>query len=284
MSDSKFIIAFFVLLAAGKTVMIIHCLRSRNRSPSSSSSIAADMRTGPEVLVEDPMTQRLVLAGEVAVNDPQQPEIVDVIRIPPPAYTAKDQHLEFENVPPPPSFRDAVPSSSSSPLSSFLHSSKSSRRKSSLSSSSDSQNNTSTNQQHRLSRHQLFRYRPASTDIENSNVNNNDNAAQSDSNAGSGVRRPAATAAAIEPTIIRIPNVARWVAESRRDTFQAFAGSSSTSSEYYSSDFVSAYPESDNYDRHSEGSSSSSSSSSTAGNTRSLPSMGVLYPSVIVHM
>lgn len=268
--------------------MIIQCLRSRNRSSASPTSSphasTTDMGTGPEVLVEDPMTQRLVLAGEVAVDDPQQPEMVGVIQVPPPAYTTKDQHLEFENIPPPPSFRDAVPSSSFSPLSPFLHTSKSSRRKPSQSSSSDSQGNTSTTQQHRRSRHQLFRYRPASTDIENNNANANDNTAEPASSSGSGVRRPAATAAAIEQTIIRIPNVARWVAESRRDTFQAFAGSSSSSSEHYPFDFVAAYPDSDTSSHHSEPNGSSSASSSTAGNMGILPSMGVLYPSVIVHM
>ncbi|KAF9144336.1 hypothetical protein BGX30_013170 [Mortierella sp. GBA39] len=285
--DSKFIIAFFVLLAAGKTIMIISCLRGRKRSTSTSSSSpnasTTDMETGPEVLVEDPMTQRLVLAGEVAVDDQQQPEMVDVIRVPPPAYTAKDQHLEFENVPPPPTFKDAVPSSSCLPLSPFLHTSKPSRRELSQASSSGSQSNTSDTQQHRRSRHQLFRYRPTSTDINNNNVNDSDNAAETVSNSGSGVRRPAETAAAIEPTIVRIPNVARWVAESRRDTFQALAGSSSSSSEQYPFGFVSTCSDSDSdsdSDHHSEPYGSSSSS----GNMRILPSMGVLYPSVIVHM
>ncbi|KAF9550547.1 hypothetical protein EC957_000221 [Mortierella hygrophila] len=283
--DSKFIIAFFVLLAAGKTIMIISCLRGRKRSTSPSSSLpnarTTDMETGPEVLVEDPMTQRLVLAGEVAVDDRQQPEIVDAIRIPPPAYTAKDQHLEFENVPPPPTFKDAVPSSSRSPLSPFLHTPKPSRRELSQASSSGSQSNTSDTQQHRQSHRQLFRYLPASTDINNNNVNNSDNAAETVSNSESGVHRPAATAAVIEPNIVRIPNVARWVAESRRDTFQAFAGSSSYSTEQYPFDFVSTYSDSDSdSDHHSEPYGSSSSS----GNMHILPSMGVLYPSVIVHM
>jgi len=283
MSDSKFIIAFFVLLAAGKTIMIIQCLRSRNHSTS------RDMETGPEVLVEDPMTQRLVLAGEVAVDDRQQPEMADVIQVPPPVYTIKDQHLEFENDPPPPSFKDAVPSSPFSPLSPFLHKPKPSRRKPSRSSSSGSQSNTSTIEQHRLSRHQIFRYHPASTDVNNSNINgnDNDNVAEPVTASGSSVRRPAATA--VEPTVIRIHNVARWVAESRRDTFQAFAGSSSSSSEHPSFDFVSADANPDTYCHNSEpygssSASSSSSSSSTAGNMRILPSMGVLYPSVIVHM
>ncbi|KAG9064331.1 hypothetical protein KI688_003519 [Linnemannia hyalina] len=285
MMDSKFIIAFFVLLAAGKTIMIISCLRGRKRStsPSSSSPNASTMETGPEVLVEDPMTQRLVLAGEIAVDDRQQPEMVDVIRVPPPAYTAKDQHLEFENVPPPPTFKDAVPSSSRSPLSPFLHTPKPSRRELSQASSSGIQSNTSDTQQHRRSCHQLLRYRPASTDINNNNVNNSDDAAETVSNSGSGVRRPAATAAAIEPTIVRIPNVARWVAESRRDTFQAFAGSSSSSSEQYPFGFVSTYSDSDSdSDHHSD--SEPYGSSSSSGNMRILPNMGVLYPSVIVHM
>ncbi|KAF8942401.1 hypothetical protein BGZ47_006538 [Haplosporangium gracile] len=288
MSDSKFIISFFVLLAVGKTVMIIQCLRSRDRSTLLSSSSnsspyasVTDMETGPEVLIEDPMTQRLVLAGEAAVDDRlQQPEMIDVIQIPPPVYTVKDEHLEFENDPPPPSFRDVVPSSSLlSPLSLLSsHPPKPPRRKPSRSSSSGSQSNNSTYHQHRRSRHQLFRYRALSIDSNSSNNNNQDAAepgSYSGSYSGSSVRRPSATAAAVEPTILRIPNVARWVAESRRDVYQAIAGSSS-SSEHYSFDFVSTYPDSAQHSEPYE--------SSSTENMRILPSMGALYPTVIVHM
>ncbi|KAF9146529.1 hypothetical protein BG015_011575 [Linnemannia schmuckeri] len=285
MSDSKFIIAFFVLLAVGKTILIIQCLRSRDRStlpPSSSNSSPyasmTNMETGPEVLVEDPMTQRLVLAGAAVDDRQQQPEMIDVIQVPPPAYTIKDEHLEFENDPPPPSFRDVIPSSSSSPLSPLsLYPPKPPRRKPSRPRNSGSQSNNSTHHQDRWSRHQLFRYR-ASTMDSSSSDNTSQDAAESGSCSGSRVRRPSATAAAVEPTILRIPNVARWVAESRRDVYQAIAESSS-SSEPRSFGFVSTYSDSDTYSHHSE-----SHGSSSTGNMRILPSMGALYPSVIVHM
>jgi hypothetical protein len=255
--------------------MIVQCLRQRGRSalspPSSSASSPygsmADMETGPEVLVEDPMTQRLVLAGEATLEDDRP--VQEMVQIPPPVYTVIDEHLEFENDPPPPSFKDVVPPSSAS-LWPLLHPPKP-RRKLSRSSSSGSHSNNSTNC-HRWSRHQLFRYRPPSMD----NSSNNNNAAESVSDSRSGGD---SSTTSIEPTILRIPNVARWVAESRRDTYMAYAGSS-VSSEQYPFDFVSAYPDSDTHS-HSE---PHGSSSTGAGNMHNLPSMGSLHPSVIVHI
>lgn len=255
--------------------MILQCLRNRGHSslsPSSSSTSSpygsmTDVETGPEVLVEDPMTQRLVLAGEVTLEDDRP--VQEMIQIPPPAYTIKDEHLEFENNPPPPSFRDAVPSSSL--FSSLSHPSKP-RREPSRSSSSGSHSNNCTNN-HRWSRHQLFRYRPPSMD----NSRSSNDAVETVSDSGSGVDRPTRT---IEPTILRIPNMARCVAESRRDTYMAFAGSSSPERDSFG--FVSAYSDSDTYYYHSEP--HGSSSTGGGGTMNILPSMGALYPSVIVHM
>ncbi|KAG0275317.1 hypothetical protein BGZ96_003847 [Linnemannia gamsii] len=270
MSDTNFIIAFFALLAAGKTIMIVQCLRNRGHSTLSwsSSSSMTDVETGPEVLVEDPMTQRLVLAGEVTLENDRP--VQEMIQIPPPAYTIKDEHLEFENDPPPPSFRDVVPSSPSL-FSSLSHPPKL-RRKPSRSSSSGSHSYNST-QYHRWSRHQLFRYSPPSMD----NSSSSNDAAEPISDSGSGVGSPSMT---IEPTILRIPNMARWVAESRRDTYMAFSGSPSL--ERNSFGFESAYPDSDTYYYHSEP--HGSSSTEGGGTMNILPSMGALYPSVIVHM
>ncbi|KAG0271263.1 hypothetical protein BGZ95_000934 [Linnemannia exigua] len=253
-----------------------------SRSPSSSSSTTpnssmSDIETGPEVLIEDPMTQRLLLAVG-AVDESHEIDI----QVPPPAYTIKDEHLEFENNPPPPTFADAVPSTSSPPCS---HPPKA--RKLSRASSSGSQSGHSYR---RWSRHHLFRYHPSSVDSSNSNNNNNNNnnnnsnndhvssdhAADTLSRSTSGVDR-----SAIEPSVIRIPNVARWVAESRRDAYRHYA--SSPSSEPYSFGFVSTYSDSDTYhfNLHQD---LQQHRSSTGGTMRILPSMGVLYPSVIVHM
>ncbi|KAK3829677.1 MAG: hypothetical protein J3R72DRAFT_517093 [Linnemannia gamsii] len=277
MSDSTFIIAFFGLLFAGKVAIMVQYFRNKRRSAafrssssSSSSSTSpnssmSNIETGPEVLIEDPMTQRLLLAGG-AVEEPREISI----RIPPPAYTIKDEHLEFENDPPPPSFADAVPST----LSSSCSNPPKARRKLSRAGSSGSHSNHS---HRRWSRHQLFRYHPSSMD--NSNHDNDDvssdHAADTVSRSTSGVDRTA-----VEPTVIRIPNVARWVAESRRDAYRHYA---SPLSEPYSFGFVSTYSDSDNYhynlhqDLQQHG-------SSTAGSMRILLSMGVLYPSVVVHM
>ncbi|KAF9081913.1 hypothetical protein BGX23_000306 [Mortierella sp. AD031] len=110
MSDSNIVIAFFAILVAGKIALIVQCFLNKKSfsSPSSSSPylVMSDMETGPQVLVEDPMTQRLLLSGGGGPEESQ----VD-LQIPPPVYTIKDEHLEFENDPPPPSFADAVPSS-----------------------------------------------------------------------------------------------------------------------------------------------------------------------------
>ncbi|KAF9131203.1 hypothetical protein BGW39_002109 [Mortierella sp. 14UC] len=166
--------------------------------------------TGPEVLVEDPMTQRLLLLAEGGNGTVDELHEID-IQVPPPVYTIKDEHLD------------------------------------------------------------------------NSNINGND--VSSESNPSNVVSRSSSGAnrATIEPTVIRIPNVAPWVAESRRDTYQRFA--SPDSSEHYSFGFVSTFPDSDYYYHHQNllhG--SSSSTAAGAGAMRILPSMGVLYPSVIVHM
>jgi len=221
MSDSTYIIAFFAILAAGKVVILIQFFRSRRHAVESSPS-TSDMETGPEVLVEDPMTQRLLMSGVTEENE----GTVD-IQVLPPAYTIKDEHLEFENDPPPPSFAEAVPSSSSpwsSHPSKFRR--KSSRGGSGESSSGGSRNNIS--HCHHESRHQLFRYRPSqSSNTDNSNNSNNNSPSSISSDRADDILHNALSVDPVffEPAMPPIPNVARWVAESRRDTYLAYVSS-----------------------------------------------------------
>ncbi|KAF9088287.1 hypothetical protein BGX29_000343 [Mortierella sp. GBA35] len=263
MSDSNIVIAFFAILVAGKIALIVQCFLNKKSfsSPSSSSPylVMSDMETGPQVLVEDPMTQRLLLSGGGGPEESQ----VD-LQIPPPVYTIKDEHLEFENDPPPPSFADAVPSS---------HPFKSKRRLSRLSSNGS---NSNTSHRHRSRRHSLFRYHPQSMDHStsdnNNNSNNSNNNNSNDNHAAPDIVSNSALGVddlPMEATILRIPNVARWVAESRRDTYMALI------SEQHNLGVVPTNfdPNLDTYQHE-----------STSDNMRVLPTLGVLSPSVIVHM
>ncbi|KAI1320960.1 hypothetical protein EDD11_009283 [Mortierella claussenii] len=109
MSNQIFIIVFFSSLVVFKTIAIYRLIRSNsarrnkialNLSRSPSLATAA---TGPNVLVEDPMTQRLLLSSSYGLT----PSVVDITQ-PPPVYTTKDEHLEFINDPPPPPFSPSI--------------------------------------------------------------------------------------------------------------------------------------------------------------------------------
>ena len=146
MSGQIILIFIFSLLFAGKAIAIIYIVtRKRKKTPTTNTSspltyaqVTPEMEfTGPEVIVEDPMTQRLRCQGLLCLNDSYHSIIpvgeeerernggagtaafttddvstasrsVADLTQPLPVYTIKDQHLEFANVPPPPSFSAAL--------------------------------------------------------------------------------------------------------------------------------------------------------------------------------
>ncbi len=92
-----FVIVLFSLLIVSKGAVLLYLFHKRCSRRSAVQTIS------PEVLVEDPMTQRIVL-GEQYGNSCTSLDVT----LPPPAYTIKDQHLEFADDPPPPPFSTLV--------------------------------------------------------------------------------------------------------------------------------------------------------------------------------
>ncbi|KAF9540789.1 hypothetical protein BGW38_009855, partial [Lunasporangiospora selenospora] len=101
MAEQSFVIIFFLLLIVAKIILLIHLIRKRRRAEETRihADEAALVQRLP--LVEDPMTQRFLMAPEAELQDSNHPAL------PPPAYTPKDLHLEFANDPPPPPFSAA---------------------------------------------------------------------------------------------------------------------------------------------------------------------------------
>ncbi|CAO3574208.1 unnamed protein product [Mortierella alpina] len=85
-----FVIVLFSLLVVSKGAVLLYLFHKR------CSKRSAVQTTGPEVLVEDPMTQRIALGEQFGSSSTS----LD-ITLPPPAYTIKDQHLEFADDPRP---------------------------------------------------------------------------------------------------------------------------------------------------------------------------------------
>lgn len=112
-TDKPFIIALVVILVVLKMSMICVLLkrrraerrRARQQAVAVTTEMTASTNTAP--LAPDPMTQ-IFLNSSTASLETQGNN-------PPPAYTAKDQHLEFTNDPPPPSFSVNIPAPSTSP-------------------------------------------------------------------------------------------------------------------------------------------------------------------------
>ncbi|KAF8975257.1 hypothetical protein BGZ52_009104, partial [Haplosporangium bisporale] len=114
-TDKPFIIALVVILVILKMSMIWVLLKrrqaekrqARQQALAATTEMTASTHMAP--LAPDPMTQ-IFLNSSTASLETQGNN-------PPPAYTAKDLHLEFADDPPPPSFSVNIPapSTSSSP-------------------------------------------------------------------------------------------------------------------------------------------------------------------------
>ncbi|KAI8600778.1 hypothetical protein EDD21DRAFT_124893 [Dissophora ornata] len=146
MSSQTVVILVFSLLIAGKAIAIISIIMKKRRkgstthassSPTSAQATPILCEMGPEVIVEDPMTQRLRSQGLLSLDGSNHSIIpvgeeererdgstaasaddvstasrsVTDLTQPLPIYTFKDLHLEFANVPPPPSFSAVMASS-----------------------------------------------------------------------------------------------------------------------------------------------------------------------------
>ncbi|KAF9381012.1 hypothetical protein CPB97_008007 [Podila verticillata] len=111
-TDKPFIIALVVILVMLKVSMIWVLLKrrqaerrqARQQAFVATTEMTALTNTAP--LAPDPMTQ-IFLNSSTASLETQGNN-------PPPAYTAKDQHLEFADDPPPPSFSVNIPGPSTS--------------------------------------------------------------------------------------------------------------------------------------------------------------------------
>ncbi|KAI7819095.1 hypothetical protein BC939DRAFT_461141 [Gamsiella multidivaricata] len=121
MDEQTTIIALFSLLVLGKILVLIHLIRRENARKRKARTNNLGAPSGPEVLVEDPMTQRLrsqrFLLDDIANTNGSALSLLttETIPQPPPAYTTQDLHLEFAHAPPPPSFADLVGPSPSPP-------------------------------------------------------------------------------------------------------------------------------------------------------------------------
>ena len=111
MSDNSFLYALGAFAIIVKVVVIGNIVHRRrhplpqaaSRSASGSTTVpnSADqtMAEGHPVLVEDPMTQRIL-----RTFDNESQISFSEIKVPPPVYTPKDQHLEFSGYDAPPPF------------------------------------------------------------------------------------------------------------------------------------------------------------------------------------
>lgn len=124
MSDDTFLYAIGAFAIVTKIVVISHIIHrrrhpqskpstltpSRSTPPTSNttdgaiSTTAATTEVGRSVLVEDPMTQRILYS----LQDPASVVSLSEIKLPPPVYTPKDLHLEFSSYDPPPPFAAEV--------------------------------------------------------------------------------------------------------------------------------------------------------------------------------
>ncbi|KAG0075880.1 hypothetical protein BGZ93_009806, partial [Podila epicladia] len=118
-SDKPFIIAIVSVLIIIKFSMIYVLLKRRQDAKRFAQQQAEAAATQTSItmsrasLAPDPMTQIFFNCSTASLET--------IGNNPPPAYTTKDQHLEFENHPPPPPFSVDIPaaSTSSSPEMSF---------------------------------------------------------------------------------------------------------------------------------------------------------------------
>ncbi|KAG0331207.1 hypothetical protein BG000_011106, partial [Podila horticola] len=114
-SDKPFVIAIVSVLIIVKMSMIYVLLKRRQDARRYAQQLAAEanetsvtMSTAP--LAPDPMTQVFFNCSTASLET--------LGHNPPPAYTTKDQHLEFANDPPPPPFSANIPVASTSTSSS----------------------------------------------------------------------------------------------------------------------------------------------------------------------
>lgn len=111
-TGKPFIIALVVILVILKMSMIWVLLKRRRaekrQAQQQALAMRAEMMTSISTppLAPDPMTQVFFNSSTASLETQGNN--------PPPAYTAKDQHLEFANDPPPPSFSVSIPVSSTS--------------------------------------------------------------------------------------------------------------------------------------------------------------------------
>jgi len=118
MSDDTFLYAIGAFAIVTKVVVISHIIY-RRRHPQSKPSTLTPSRSAPtsnttdgatttevrrSVLVEDPMTQRILYSFQ----DPASVVSFSEIKLPPPVYTPRDLHLEFSSYDPPPPFAAEV--------------------------------------------------------------------------------------------------------------------------------------------------------------------------------
>jgi len=124
MSDDTFLYAIGAFAIVTKVVVISHIIYRRrhpqskpstlnpsrstpptsNTTDGATSTTATTTEVGRSVLVEDPMTQRILYSFQ----DPASVVSFSEIKLPPPVYTPKDLHLEFSSYDPPPPFAAGV--------------------------------------------------------------------------------------------------------------------------------------------------------------------------------
>ncbi|KAG0350612.1 hypothetical protein BG005_009849 [Podila minutissima] len=108
-SDKPFIIAIVSVLIVIKFSMIYVLLKRRQdarRFAQQQEATQTSITMSRAPLAPDPMTQIFFNCSTASIET--------LGNNPPPAYTTKDQHLEFENDPPPPPFSVDIPTASTS--------------------------------------------------------------------------------------------------------------------------------------------------------------------------